>query len=315
VETDPYDTHPSIAERLAHLGLDPQEVLQLAQVNGRPTAASIYLGDAEPEIVAAVDSAWRDDVMKPWQEQHSEAQHDKGELERLDAGEELSPEDAFRRAHLTEIFRSPDDALARYRELFDTENDAAGRFAVGRLLLEREDDQGLGWLDESMDRDPEAVLPACQIAYLYLREHERDEEAEVYRERAEQQADMFEQAAGERSQVSVEDRLEPSNLAGEVLTSLRKKVEWHEEVAAAYLVRKRTNHLDDTHPFYVLAVVPKSGFRTAWKETDDDADPLAERVARDVSLPGEFMVVKIAGKSPLAQHFAQIEGARVYKRG
>jgi Zn-dependent protease with chaperone function len=315
METDPYDTHPSIAERLEHLGLDAQEVLPLAQANGRPTAASAYLGAAEPEVVAAVDSAWRDDVMKQWHERHSEAQRDKDELERFDAGEGLSPEDALRRAQLTEILRGPEDALARYRELVDTENDAVGRFAVGRLLLEREDDAGLGWLDESIERDPEAVLPACQIAYLYLHDRERDEEAEAYRVRAEEQANMFEQAAGERSQVSVEDRLEPSKLPDDLLTSLRKKVDWHEEVAAAYLVRKRTDHLDDTHPFYVLAVVPKSGFRTAWKESHDDVDPLEESVARDVSLPGEFIVVKISGKSPLAQHLAQIDGARVYERG
>jgi Zn-dependent protease with chaperone function len=314
METDPYDTHPSIAERLEHLGLDAQEVLRLAQANGRPTAASTYLGDAEAEIVAAVDSAWREDVTKQWHEQHSEAQRDKSELERLDVDKGLSPDDALRRAQLTEMFRGPDDARARYRELVDTENDAAGRFAVGRLLLEREEEEGLRWLDESMERDPEAVLPACQIAYAYLREHERDEEAEAYRKRAEQQADVFEQAAGERSEVSVDDRLEPSNLPGEVLASVREKVDWHEEVAAAYLVRKRTDHLDDTHPFYVLALVPRSSFRTAWKETDDDAEPLEERVARDVTLPGEFIVVKIGVKSPLAQHFAQIEGARVYER-
>jgi Peptidase family M48 len=314
IETDPYDSHPSIAERLAHLELDPQHALQLAQANGRPTAASAYLGDAEPEIVAAVDHAWRDDVMTHWHEQHSDAQRDKSELERLDASAERSTDDALRRAQLTEMFRSEDEALARYRELVDTENDVPARFAVGRLLLERDDDEGLRWLDESMDRDPEAVLPACQVAYRYLRAHDRDEEAERYRTRAEQQAAIFEQAAGERSEVSVEDRLEPPNLPGEVLASVREKVAWHEEVVEAYLVRKRTDHLDDTHPFYVLALVPKSSFRTAWKEGDDDAEPLEERVARDVSLPGELMVAKIDKKSPLAQHFAQIEGARVYER-
>lgn len=311
METDPYDTHPSIAERLAHLGLDPQEVLGLARANGRPRAASTYLGANEPEVVAAVDAAWRDDVTQGWHEQHSEAQRERAELEGLEGRDELSAEDALRRAQLTEMFRGADEALARYRELVDTESDAPARYAVGRLLLEREDDEGLRWLDESMERDPEAVLPACQLAYVYLRDRDRDEEAERYRVRAEQQANVFEQAAGERSEVSIDDRLEPSGLPGDLLASLREKVAWHEDVAAAYLVRKRTDHLDDTHPFYVLAVVPKSGFRTAWRESDEDAEPLEERIAREISLPGEFMVAKVGKKSPLAQHFAQIEGARL----
>ena len=315
METDPYDTHPSVAERLSHLGLEPQRVLELAQQNGRPTAASTYLGAAEDEVRAAVDQSWRDDIAAAWAEQHSEAQRDKAELERLDAGADgLSAEQALRRAHLTEMFRGPDEALARYRELVDTENDAPARFAVGRLLLERGDDEGLRRLDEAIERDPEAVLPACQIAYGYLRDRDRDDEAERYRRRAEQQADVFEEAAGERSEVSVDDRLEPSNLPGDLLGKVRERVAWHDEVAAAYLVRKRTEHLDDTHPFYVLALVPKSTFRTAWKESDDDAEPLEERVARDVALPGELMVVKVDGKSHLAQHFAGIDGARVYER-
>jgi Zn-dependent protease with chaperone function len=315
IETDVYDSHPSIAERLAHLELDPERALSLAQVDGRPSAATAYLADAEAEIVAAVDGAWRDDVMELWHEQHSEAQRDRSTLEQLEARAELSSEDALRRAQLTEVFRTPDEALARFRELIDTDNDAPARFAVGRLLLAREDDEGLRWLDEAMDRDPEAVLPSCQIAYLYLRDDDRDDEAERYRIRAEEQATVFEHAAGERSGVSVDDRLEPANLPGDVVHELHEHVARHEEVAEAYLVRKRTDHLDDTHPFFVLAVVPKSTFRTAWKESDDDAEPLEDRVLRDISLPGEVMVAKVDKKSPLAQRFAQIDGARIYERG
>jgi len=315
METDVYDSHPSISERLAHLELDPQQAFQLAQANGEPTAAAAYLGEAEPEIVAAVDHAWREDVTAQWQEHHSEAQSDKTELEQLEARGDLSPEDALRRAQLTEAFRNPDEALARYRELVDTENDAPARFAVGRLLLEREDDAGLRWLDEAMNRDPEAVLPGSQIAHAYLREHDREDEAEAYRTRAEEQTKVFEHAAGERSEVSVDDRLEPADLPADLVAKVRENLAWHEEVAEAFLLRKRTDHFDDTHPLYVLAVVPKSTFRTAWKESDDDTEPLEERVARDVSLPGELMVAKVDRKSPLAQHFAQIEGARLYERG
>jgi Zn-dependent protease with chaperone function len=314
VETDVFDTHPSLAERLEHLGLAPDEVLRLAQQDGGSSAASTYLGDGGVEIVAAVDRAWCDEVAPHWREQHDQAKGAKAELERLDGRDTLSPEDALQRAHLTETFRDPDQALARYRELVDTDNDAAARYSIGRLLLDREDDEGLRWLDEAMERDPEAVLPACEVAYLYLHEHDRNVEAEAYQRRAEQQASEFQLAAEERSEVSVEDRLEPPGLPADLLGGLRQKIAWHEEVAEAYLVRKRTDHFDETHPFYVLAVVPKSGFRTAWRESDDDAEPLEERVARDVSLPGDHVVVKVDKKSPIKQRFAEIEGARIFER-
>lgn len=314
-ETGVYDSHPSISERIARLGLEPEQVFRLAQSNGRPSAATAFLGQAEPEIVTAVDRAWREDVGEGWRIRHTEAEKERHQLKQLEASGSLSANDLLTRAQLTERFRGEDEALGRYRELLDTENDAAARFSIGRLLLAREEEAGLRWLDESIERDPEAVLPACQVAYAYLREHGRDEEAERYRERAERQVNVLEEAADERASVSVDDRLEPSNFSAEQLQELREKVAWHEEIADAYLVRKRTDHLDDTHPFYVLVLIPRSGFRTAWKESDDDAEPLEERVARDVSLPGEFFVAKVSGKSPLAQHLAQIDGALVYARG
>jgi len=313
-ETSPYDSHPSLSERIGRLGLEPEQVLRLAQSDGGPSAASAFLGTAEPDVVAAVDRAWREGITAGWSARHSEAEQERRHLQELDASGALSADDVLKRAQLTETYRSADEALARYREALETENDAPARFSIGRLLLAREDDDGLRWLNESMERDPGAVLPACQVAYGYLREHGRDEEAERYRKRAEGQVNVFEQAAGERESVSVDDRLEPANLPDELLAGLREKVARHDDVGEAYLVRKRTDHLDDSHPLYVLAIVPKSGFRTAWRETDQEADSLEERVARDISLPGEFVVAKVGRKSPLAQHLARIDGALLYAR-
>jgi hypothetical protein len=55
------------------------------------------------------------------------------------------------RAQLTERFRRGERALSRYRELVDSANDAPARFALGRLLVERDDERGLRWLDEAME--------------------------------------------------------------------------------------------------------------------------------------------------------------------
>src|SRR5204863_9051986 len=101
----------------------------------------------------------------------------------------------------------------------------------------------------------------------------------------------------------------------ELVDVIRGKVEWHEEVREAYLVRKKTERLDEEHPFHVVALVPKSEFRTAWREADDDEEPLEARVARDLQLDDDVMVAKIGRKSPLAERFAQIDGARIFSRG
>ena len=317
VEADVTDSHPSLAERIRAFGLDAHEVLRAALEPHERSAAQAYLGDAEARLVEEVDRRWSAEIAPAWREGHADAQRAKLDLHKLEeraAKGELPPEEALRRAELTESFRGEDEALARYRELLGSTNDALARYAVGRILLGRGDDEGLRFLDEAMDGDPEAVLPGCELAYEYLRARDRDEEAERYRQRAERQAEVLGRAAEERSMVSVDDRLDAPDLQPEVLDRVRRKIGWHEEVERAFLVRKRTANLDDSHPFYVVAVVPKSGFRAAWREADDDVEPLEDRVARDLDVPAELMVVKLAAKSPLAERFAAIDGAEIYSR-
>jgi Peptidase family M48 len=314
-ETDPADSHPSIDERLRHLGVDPEDALRAATAEAVPPASQALLGETEPRLVEAVDRAWSADVEAGWRARHAEAQNDQAELRRLEERETLPPDEALKRAQLTEAFSGPDAALARYRELVDTENDAPARYAIGRLLLEQDDEEGLRWLDEAIERDPEAVLPACGIAYQFLRERGREQEAARYRERGERQLELLGAAAEERSGVSVDDELEPPDLPEEQLEQIRRKVAWHEDVVQAYLVRKRAAHLDDTHPFYVLALVPKGGFRAGWREAEDGHEPLEERVARDIRFTdGELMIARLDERSPIAKRLAEIEGAKIFSR-
>ena len=145
------------------------------------------------------------------------------------------------------------------------------------------------------------MLPACEIAYHFLRERGREQDAARYRERAERQVEVLDAAEDERSGVSVDDELEPPDLPEEELERIRRKVAWHEDVVQAYLVRKRAAHLDDTHPFYVLALVPKGGFRAALRDTDG-YEPLEQRVARDLrSMDEELMIARVDWKSPIAR--------------
>ncbi len=315
IETDVTDSHPSLAERLAHLEVDPREVFALATQDGSPSAAACYLGDAQGQLVAELDRAWRDAVASEWSAQHADAQREKAELEKLEARDSLSADEGLRRAQLTEAFRGPEPALVRYRELVETENDALARYAIGRLLLAHEDDEGLRWLDDAIERDPEAVIPACELAYAYLHAHARDEEAGAYARRREEHAELLEAAAIERSEVSVDDQLEPPDLPDELLEQVVQTVVRHKEVARAYLVRKRTKHFDDTLPFFVLGIVPKSYSRTEWKDADHDRETLVDRIAGEISLPVEVIVVQIHKDSPLVRRFAQLDRACLFDGG
>jgi Zn-dependent protease with chaperone function len=306
-ETDPTDPHPSLAERLNRLGFDPMQALVLAQERDGPSALERYLPAVHARLVADLDRNWQTSVEEEWAEQHRNAQDAKDNLARLERADALSVEELLERAELTEMFRDTDATLARYRELIDTEQDGQARLAIGRLLLAREDDEGLRWLDQAAESDWQTVLLAAAFACSYLHEHGRDEQAEPYERRLEQQVELLEAAEKERSEVTVDDWLDWPDLPSEQVELVRDAVAAESEVAAAYLVRKHTHHLNDESPFYVLGVVPRSYARAT--KADSTGVALAERLAEAVPLSAQCLVVTLQQRNKVTRKLAQVEGA------
>jgi hypothetical protein len=92
----------------------------------------------------------------------------------------------------------------------------------------------------------------------------------------------------------------------------------HDDVRAAYLVRKRLRHLADEYPLYVVALIPKKRWRQLWKEADaDEKDEvtLADRVAADLELPVDFHVIVPGPRSGMDGRLDQIPGAKIFSRG
>src|SRR5262245_37462214 len=306
-ESDPTDPHPPVAERLARLGIDPQRALALAQKRDGPSALDRYLPAVRVRLIADLDRGWQRSVAPEWAEQYRQAQDEKAELARLDRAGTLSVEQRLQRALLTETFHGADAALTQFRELVDTEEDGQARLAIGRLLLAREDDEGLLWLDQAAKRDWQIVLPADAQAYSYLREHGRDEEAEAYERRLEHQVELLEAAEKERSEVTLDDWLDRPDLPIDQLELVRDAVAAESEVAAAYLARKHTHQLNHESPFYVLGVVPRS-YKRATKG-DSSGAALAARLADAIPDSVNCLVVTLHQGDRVTRRLARIEGA------
>ena len=318
-EPDVADTHPSLGERIEHLGLDPAEVVRLVMSNGDGrTAAQAYLGEAEAAITEQFDRAWRESVAGEWETLHRERAEARQLLEQLEARGDLSLEDARTLAALSADFRDEETAFQRFRAVLERDpNDAQANFAVGTILLDRGDDAGLAHLDKAMEADHEAVLAACEAAIGYLEARGRGDEADRYRQRGERQLQVYEEASAEREEIGVDDELEPSELEETVLQQVREAVGRYDEVATAYVVRKRLRHLGDEHPLYLIALVPKKRWRQLWKEADaeeKDELTLADRVAQDLELPVDFQVIVPGPRSGMDERLEAIEGSKVFSR-
>jgi hypothetical protein len=311
-EPEPHDTHPTTAERIRHLGLDPEEVVQTAaRTNGssEQTAAKEFLGSAEALLTEEIDRVWRRMIDEAWYERHHEAQRMKARLEELEdeAGRtELRLDDARLRADLTAAFRSPDEAVPLYRAVLVREpNDAAANFALGQLLLEHGEDEGLAHLDRAMEAEPESLFVACESAFFYLKERGRDEEANVYRARAERRYDVLALAQEERARPRTRGPFEPPTLSPEEIEMLRSQLASHKKVKRAYLVRKRMRYLDEEHPLHVLFVFPTSGLV---RDLQSFVDEISEKVEFD------GWILSPSAMSVKRWTLGRIPGAKIYER-
>ena len=311
-ETDLDSTHPSLGERLAHLGVDPQSALAAAVAPGRVPAAESYLGDRAAQLVAAVDDRWATAIQPLWREARGEALRARRRLEYLNGLSERSPDAELERASLTERFDGDEAALELYRGLLDGEHDGAARFAIGRILLEQGNDDGLGWLRRAMDSDPDVSIPACVVALGYLAERGREDEEKLFQERFDRDLAIFEAAAEEREGVTVDDELVPAELPPQAMGRVVQRVRSRKEIVAAYLVCKTVEHRAD-RPFFVLAWVAKDGVRASGREEESD-EAIDDWLSRMVDVPGELMVARVLEETPIGRHIAAVDGALLFRR-
>jgi Zn-dependent protease with chaperone function len=312
------DTHPSLTERLEALGVDSREILE-SRNEATASAAEHYLGPLREGLVSQVDRGWREAVRPAWRERWAEAEKGRLRLRELDGRNgNLSLDELKERAGLTAQLESSEAALPFYEQVLASQpDDAPSRFAVGQILLDRGDEQGLAYLERAMEIDADAIFPACEVAYGFLHERGREEEAFRYRERAEQHFELLGKAQEERQDIAVDDELEPHDLPEELVERIRSAVAGQEEIAEAYLVRKRVDHLRDEYPLYVIGIIPRKRWRQLWKDEDADKDggaTLAERVAEDLDLPVDFHVIVPGPRSGMDERLAQVERAKIFGR-
>lgn len=194
-ETGYDDTHPSLADRLSALGLGPEEREALAAEVAGPrdggagggTAAEYYLGELRGELSRRLDAEWVEGIAPHWRERHEYATKSRrrlAELEEKARAQELEDREAWARAELTAEFKGADEAVPLLRELTGRKRTAAAAHALlGQILVAEGDGSGVEHLEKAMTADSQYVPVACHLIYGYLREHDRAEEAEAYRQR------------------------------------------------------------------------------------------------------------------------------------
>ena len=187
-ETDHFDTHPALKDRLAAIGatLDEAAAQRLEPV--AVTAATAWLEPHLDELVAEFDATWRESIATQWRERHTYLRQREARLAELESLETPTPDELWERIGALDELHPERDLMAPIGALLEiAPMHLAARFRRGTLMLERGDETGIADLEHVMAEDRDAILPGCEAAWRFYQSRNADK-ARDYAQRGQQRA-------------------------------------------------------------------------------------------------------------------------------
>ena len=154
VETDTYDTHPALHDRLTALAFDVapyrQQGRAIEPAAGR-TAAEAWFGDRLPEILGGFDRQWAEHNAEWWREQHALEQQRQTRYGELKGKAQLSVDESWELLLLRIGNNEVDDPDAEVRAFIDSHpGHLASLLSWGRNNLNEQFEAALAAIHQAM---------------------------------------------------------------------------------------------------------------------------------------------------------------------
>lgn len=169
------DTHPSLAERLAALGVAPQ-----VPPPATTSAALMTLGPAAQPAIDHCDDVWRAQNLVNWRKRHNQIKEARWKLAEYEqqGSSALSPEDLWSKASLLMSVQREEDAIDCLQQLVARQGEYPdAHMLLAQLLLKFGEEQGLEHLVAAVQQRAELEETAASIGYEYLMNRSRRGEA------------------------------------------------------------------------------------------------------------------------------------------
>jgi Zn-dependent protease with chaperone function len=310
-KNDPDDTHPILATRLAAIG---QEAYIPSTLN--VSAASWAFGEKRTQFIERMDHEWHDAVREQWANRYAEARAAAIGLQTLEQEERhrpLTAAETLQRAHWTAEFGDKDTALEHYGAALIQNPEAPEiHFAVGCLLLDKEDSAGIAQIARAINENERYTPEGCSRIISYLEQHGRGAEATTYQERRTAYYESLRAARSERAGINRGDTFVPHDLTQEAVTTITDKLANFPYIDKAYLVRKDVQHFSDM-PVFALGIVIKQPFYLHRSPKTDHK--MAQAVATAIAHPEIFYVIPLNNENTwLKKAMSAAPAAPIYQR-
>lgn len=299
-KTDPSDTHPALMERLKALKLG-----NLHTSYAHETKAITWLEPALEQVFKHFNRQWVETYGERWDDLHERSKLARETVNQLNLRlyEDLTSKERWQLAELTAEYLPEKDALPLYQHYAqyhpeDTEAD----LAIGQLLLERDDPQGIDYLEEVM-LQPNLQLAAAEAAWRFYTKHNQTEQSKRWLLHLETATDKMVAARQERAELQANDVLMDPSM--DTLTTFKPlllaTIAKHKKVKALWLAQKQVQHFPN-YPVYVIAVKVR-GFVF-------NQEKLQAKLLNELDLPTDAFLINSASHKKLFKQASTV-GQRI----
>ncbi|XWK91394.1 MAG: M48 family metallopeptidase [Phormidium sp.] len=257
-KTNNEDTHPCLCDRLTAFGYLPIGYDLPLPPPIKQTAAEYFFGESLPDITQRLDEKWQQEIAPFWQLIYQKFQRRLQKLNTLTAKAKthsLTIESTWKYAQLTAEFQGNKAAIPLYEEVLSQQpQHIAANFSLGQIFLEEEDIRGIKHIETAMERDPELVIYGCKLIYEFLQRQGNFTEAQVYRQRMEENFYADREARKERREISDRTQFLPHDLPEAEIKQITEQISTYPQIKEAYLARKSVTHSPEK-PIYILAII------------------------------------------------------------
>ncbi|MGM0884409.1 MAG: M48 family metallopeptidase [Bacillota bacterium] len=288
-ETSWEDTHPSLKERLDNLQMNEN----LPPLTLITAASDIYLHSIEDVMMTAFSEDWREHEKAEWKERYQYVLQSKQTLSDLETRaftENLSLDEQWEQAVLTEELLSEDKALPLFQKIADVDGLPEAHFAAGRILIAKNEASGAHYLTKAMELDRHIIIPASKILARFYYENDMEEQFDHYYSIFMNESEFKEIFEFERSAVRDEDRFTDHSLPEDIVQEIKSKLQIFPEIVEAQLVQKELQAYPD-EPCFVLALKINKPAKIKWNEDASKKfeSQLIDRISTEISMPAQTL--------------------------
>ena len=316
------DTHPALADRLAAIGYpkDSTEVTGLLDAvvkadEQKESAAAYYLRDLPEDFLPRQNRLLREQLGHAWNESHKHNNEAKKQLAKLEEDAQqrsLTIDEQWQRVTLLSQVQDDNATLPLLQTIVREHPDHVGaHFALGSILLDQQNADGVKYLEKAMELDPNVTGDASMRLSGFYFEQGNRELTETFRQRAAEHLKKQQRLLEQAVNFSADDKFLPHELSEVVLKEIQAQLDKVRGLSEAFLVRKV---LEGSERVYVLAVL--AGY--SWNEgvNAKHLDPMFEDLAQVNAIPPPLVTLPLdVVHGDLLPMFKAVPGASIYKRG